>query len=63
VQSGEASRVTSLFYLVPVVTSIMAYWLVDERFGPHFFVGGIVAIIGVLMARKSPRGESGSTVS
>lgn len=59
VQIGEASRVTSLFYLVPVVTSIMAYWLVDERFGPHFFVGGIVAIIGVLMAMKSPRGESG----
>jgi drug/metabolite transporter (DMT)-like permease len=60
VRRGMASRVASLFYLVPVATSIMAYGLVDERFGPHFVVGSIVAIVGVLIATGAPRGAGGS---
>ncbi|MGO1762085.1 MAG: DMT family transporter, partial [Halomonadaceae bacterium] len=31
IKKGEASRVASLFYLVPPVTALQAWWLFDER--------------------------------
>lgn len=54
IRRGAASRVTSLFYLVPVATSIMGYYLVDEAFGRYFLVGAAVTICGVMLALRTP---------
>lgn len=53
IRRGAAARVTSLFYLVPVVTSIMAYFLVDEAFGRHFLLGTVMTILGVVLALRA----------
>lgn len=53
IRRGAAARVTSLFYLVPVVTSIMAYFLVDEAFGRHFVLGTVMTILGVMLALRA----------
>jgi len=59
IKRGAAARVTSLFYLVPLVTSIMAYFMVDERFGRYFLIGATVTMIGVALAMRAPRPASG----
>lgn len=53
IRRGAASRVTSLFYLVPVVTSIMGHLLVDEQFGRYFVVGSVMTICGVMLAMRA----------
>jgi drug/metabolite transporter (DMT)-like permease len=55
IRRGAASRVTSLFYLVPPVTSVIAYFTIGERFGQNFLFGSAVAIAGVLLALHAPR--------
>lgn len=53
IRRGAASRVTSLFYLVPVATSIMAYFLVGEAFGRYFLLGTVMTILGVMLALRA----------
>lgn len=56
IRLGEASRVASLFYLVPPVTAVMAFFLFDERLGPVALAGMAVAVVGVALVvteRKS----------
>ncbi|MBB3230381.1 DMT family transporter [Halomonas stenophila] len=50
IERGEASRVASLFYLVPPATALEAWWLFDERLPAISLVGMAVAIAGVVMA-------------
>lgn len=52
IKKGEASRVASLFYLVPPVTALQAWWLFDERLPLLGLAGMLVTIIGVVMAIK-----------
>jgi drug/metabolite transporter (DMT)-like permease len=59
IRRGAASRVTSLFYLVPVATSIMGYILVDEAFGRYFLVGAVVTICGVMLALRARGSRAG----
>ncbi|WP_346796085.1 DMT family transporter [Halomonas sp. Bachu 37] len=49
IKRGEASRVASLFYLVPPVTALQAWWLFDERLPLLGLVGMVVAIVGVVL--------------
>jgi len=49
IKKGEASRVVSLFYLVPPVTALQAWWLFDERLPLLGLAGMVIAIIGVVM--------------
>jgi len=49
IKKGEASRVASLFYLVPPVTALQALWLFDERLPLLGLAGMVIAIIGVVM--------------
>ncbi len=49
IRLGEASRVASLFYLVPPVTAVMAFFLFDERLGPVALAGMAVAVVGVAL--------------
>lgn len=54
IKKGEASRVASLFYLVPPVTALQAWWLFDERLPFLGLVGMLVAITGVVMVIRKP---------
>lgn len=47
IRHGAASRVSSLFYLTPAVTAVIAYLLFDETLGPVALVGMAVAAAGV----------------
>lgn len=51
-QSGAVS-VSSLFYLTPAVTALMAWVLFNERLSLIQLVGMIIAISGVWLARKT----------
>lgn len=42
-------------FLVPFITSLMAWLLLDEVPPPLAFVGGAMCIIGVLLARRMSR--------
>ncbi|MCE8016283.1 DMT family transporter [Halomonas sp. MCCC 1A17488] len=52
IRRGEASRVASLFYLVPPVTALQAWWLFDERLPPAALVGMAITIVGVVLAAR-----------
>ena len=55
IRHGEAARVTSMFYLVPPVTALMAYALFGERLGVAALVGMGLVVVGValVVARAS----------
>ena len=53
IKKGEASRVASLFYLVPPVTALQAWWLFDERLPWLGLLGMAITILGVVMVVKS----------
>ncbi|PKG54720.1 DMT family transporter [Halomonas sp. MES3-P3E] len=54
IKKGEASRVASLFYLVPPVTALQAWWLFDERLPLLGLAGMVIAITGVVMVIRKP---------
>jgi drug/metabolite transporter (DMT)-like permease len=49
IRHGSATRVSSLFYLVPPLTALEAYFLFGERLGWTAFVGLILTMIGVAL--------------
>ncbi len=54
IRRGEASRVASLFYLVPPVTALEAWFLFGERLGWLALLGIVIAVVGVAMAVRQP---------
>jgi len=50
IRDGEMSKVSSLFYLVPVVTAIMAWALFGEHLTPVQIAGMVLATLGVGLA-------------
>lgn len=55
IKRGEASRVASLFYLVPPVTALEAWWLFDERLPMVGLIGMAVTIAGVVLVARGRR--------
>lgn len=53
---GAAAGVASLFYLVPPVTALMAYFMFDERLDLVAMLGMAVIVVGVAMARPRAAG-------
>jgi drug/metabolite transporter (DMT)-like permease len=49
IRNGAASQVASLFYLVPPVTSLIAYFLFGEVLGTLALIGMGIAVFGVSM--------------
>jgi drug/metabolite transporter (DMT)-like permease len=49
IKRTAATRVTSLFYLTPPVTAVMAWALFGERLAPLALVGMAVCIAGVFL--------------
>ncbi len=54
IREGQASRVASLFYLVPAVTALQAWILFGESLVPVQIAGMLVAAFGVALALAQP---------
>lgn len=54
VRRGEAARVSALFFLIPPVAALIAFFLVGERLAPIAWAGMIVAAAGVAIAVRAP---------
>ena len=52
IRQGAVARVTSLFYLVPPITALMALVLFGEGLVPIQIVGMLVAAVGVAIANR-----------
>lgn len=52
IRRGEVSRVSSLFYLVPPVTAVIAWPLLDEAMPALGWLGMAIAALGVAMASR-----------
>ena len=55
IRHGAASRVSSLFYLTPAVTAVMAFLLFGERLSPLALVGMAIAAAGVWAVNAGAR--------
>lgn len=55
---STAGRLGSLTYLVPAVAIVIAWLLLAQVPAPLSFVGGAIAIGGVIVARSKPRAKS-----
>ena len=52
IRVGEVSRVSSLFYLVPPISALIAWPLLGEAMPPLGWVGFALAAVGVMLARR-----------
>ena len=52
---GAASRVSSLFFLVPPTTALLAWPLFGERLGPVAILGMVLAVAGVALVNLERR--------
>ena len=53
IRRGAATKVASLFYLVPPFTAMIAYLMFDEHLSPIGIAGFAVAVIGVALVLRS----------
>ena len=53
-QRGAATRVTSLMYLVPPCTALMAWALFGESFTPQMLLGMLLTVSGVALVVRAP---------
>jgi drug/metabolite transporter (DMT)-like permease len=54
IQRGAATRVSSLMYLVPPCTSLLAWWLFDELLTPAVLAGLALTALGVWLVVRAP---------
>jgi drug/metabolite transporter (DMT)-like permease len=60
VRRGGAGASSSVFFLMPPVTAVLAYLVLGETLGPVELVGLVVAVVGVAVAtrrRSAPAGD------
>jgi drug/metabolite transporter (DMT)-like permease len=53
IRAGSASRVASLFYLVPPTVAVISFFLFGETLGPVALVGMGLTVVGVALATRS----------
>lgn len=54
IERGEATRVASLFYLTPLTTAAMAYFIFGERLHTMALAGMVIGIVGVALVVRKP---------
>lgn len=54
IQRGAATRVTSLLYLVPPCTALLAWWLFGERMASTGWLGMALCAVGVGLVLRTP---------
>lgn len=52
IRRGAAAQVSSLFFLVPPCTALVAYFLFDEQLGPLALAGMALTMAGVALVRR-----------
>lgn len=52
IRRGAASKVASLFYLVPPLTALEAWWLFDETLGTVALAGMAISLTGVVLVSR-----------
>jgi len=55
IRRGAAASVSSLFFLVPPCTALIAWPLFGERLGPAALVGMALTLVGVTLATRGAR--------
>jgi drug/metabolite transporter (DMT)-like permease len=55
IKNGEVSKVSSIFYLVPVSAAIVSFLLLDEKLDLNVIVGIITVIVGIILVNKKGR--------
>lgn len=60
IRMGEASRIASLFYLVPPVTALLGYFFFGEVLGPVALLGMALSVIGVALVVRPPKRRGGA---
>ncbi|MGF1591777.1 MAG: DMT family transporter [Kiloniellaceae bacterium] len=55
IKRGEAARVSTLFFLVPPVTALVAWPVFGETFGPVALAGMVVTVVGVALVNLEKR--------
>jgi drug/metabolite transporter (DMT)-like permease len=55
IKRGRATEVSSLFYLTPPATAVMAYALFGETLSPAALLGMIIAVVGVALVITDQR--------
>jgi drug/metabolite transporter (DMT)-like permease len=58
IQRGAATRVTSLLYLVPPTTAVMAWFIFGEALGPLVLAGMALTAAGVWLVVRAPAAAS-----
>jgi drug/metabolite transporter (DMT)-like permease len=53
IRRGAATKVASLFYLVPPVTATIAFFLFGETLGPLALAGFVLAVVGVAVVVRN----------
>lgn len=54
IEHGEATRVSSLFYLTPLTTAAMAYAIFGETLAVKAMLGMVIGIAGVALVVRKP---------
>jgi drug/metabolite transporter (DMT)-like permease len=60
IQRGAATSVTSLMYLVPPTTAIMAWFLFDELITAVTLIGTALTAVGVALVVRQPKPAASS---
>jgi drug/metabolite transporter (DMT)-like permease len=55
IRKGEATRVTSLMYLTPPTTAVMAWFLFDEPFTLLIAFGIVLTMLAVLLVNRAQK--------
>ncbi len=55
IRRGEASRVSSMFYLIPPLVVVEAHFLFGETLGPVSIAGMLLAVAGVFLVNRPGR--------
>jgi drug/metabolite transporter (DMT)-like permease len=53
IRAGEVSRVSSLFYLVPPMTAVIAWLMLGESMPPLGWLGFALAAAGVALSNRT----------
>lgn len=55
IKNEKVSKVSSIFYLVPVSAAIVSYFLLNEKLEINVIIGIITVIIGITLINKKEK--------
>ena len=56
VRAGEASRVASFIFVVPLAAVVIGALVLDETLGPPLLAGAALIVTGIYLVNRTPRG-------